>query len=282
MESHRDHRVSLGIAAALLFVAMPPAVAQQGGDPPPFDEPPTIVVDTNPDSVTVDSETHARDDGVSGTGTQASGSDPRCYLGNYPSSEWDEDMTTEFYYYRMQKQPWKVICDGEWRGTVWLPIPDAGASIPGSMDPRDIAMRLRDEMPIPQVTVEINPDRGLVGTESWFWIGGYSGRALIDSTDAFGELVEVEARVLRYEWSFGDGMTLVSETPGQAYPSRSEVRHVYERSSAGLSSGYPVEVTFVFAVRYRVDGSAWIDLPGITRVARADYPVRESQAVIAQ
>ena len=57
---------------------------------------------------------------------------------------------------------------------------------------------------------------------------------------------------------------------------------MYERSSAGLAHGYPVEVTFTFDVRYRVDGGGWIELPGITRVASASYPVRESQAVIQQ
>ena len=35
-------------------------------------------------------------------------------------------------------------------------------------------------------------------------------------------------------------------------------------------------------VRYRVGGGGWIDLPGITRVAQAVYPVQESQAVIGR
>lgn len=280
MEGHRDHRVSLAIAAALMLVAMHPAHAEEGGDPPPFDEPPTIVVDTNPDAVTVESEAHGNQDGVSGTGTQASGSAPRCYLRDYPTSEWDEDMTMEFFYYRMQKEPWKIICDGEWRGTVWLPIPDEGESTPGSSEPRDIALQLRDEMPIPRVEVSMNPTQGLVGVDAWFWIEGYSGLPLTNSTDAFGDLVEVEARVNRYEWSFGDGTTIESHSPGQKYPERSEVRHTYERSSAAFPSGYPVDVTFVFTVRYRVDGGPWIEIPGVTRQGRADYPVRESQAVI--
>lgn len=280
MESHRDHRVSIAVIAIALLGAIQPVGAQEGGDPPPFDEPPTIVVDSNPDAVTVDAEAHGGDDGVSGIGTQASGSAPRCYLRNYPTSEWDHDMSMEFFYYRMRKEPWKIICDGEWRGTVWLPIPEEGGSTPGSAEPRDVAIRLRDSMPIPRVEIEINPSRGLVGAESWFWIDGYSGVPLTNSTDAFGELIEVEARVTRYEWSFGDGSTIVSETPGQAYPARSEVRHVYERSSLGLANGYVVEAAFVFAVRYRVNGGGWIELPGIMRMARGDYPVRESQSVI--
>jgi hypothetical protein len=143
-------------------------------------------------------------------------------------------------------------------------------------------MRLRDEIPIPQVTIEMNPQPGLVGVESWFWIDGYDGSPVTHSTDAFGRLVKVEASVLRYEWSFGDGSKLVGHSVGDPYPQRSDVRHVYERSSLGLPSGYPVEVAFVFSVRYRVGGGGWIDLPGITRVAQAVYPVQESQAVIGR
>ena len=85
-----------------------------------------------------------------------------------------------------------------------------------------------------------------------------------------------------YEWSFGDGDTIASKTPGRPYPHRSDVRHVYQRSSAGLASGYAVEVTFAFDVRYRVDGGGWVELPAIRRVAGTSYRVRESQAVIQQ
>ncbi|MCA1840131.1 MAG: hypothetical protein LC723_07360, partial [Actinobacteria bacterium] len=64
------------------------------------------------------------------------------------------------------------------------------------------------------------------------------------------------------------------------YPHRSSVRHVFERSSADFPDGYSIDVSFVFDVRYRVDGGGWTSLPGITRTAHADYRVRESQAVI--
>src|SRR6266511_2739095 len=151
-----------------------------------------------------------------------------------------------------------------------------------ALDPETIAMHLRNEIPVPNVEIEINPGRGLVGLESWFWLEGYDGSPIEDSTDAFGQLVEVEARVKRYEWSFGDGNTIAARTPGRSYPHRSQIRHVYERSSAGLPSGFPIEVTFAFNVRYRVDGGGWIEIPGISRVAETSYRVRESQAVIQQ
>lgn len=281
MEARRGYRVQVAVAIAALAVAGVQPAAADDHDEGPIYFPPTTTVETNPEGVVVESEVHGTDPGFGGAGNQASGSGPRCYLREVPMSDWDEDIQLQYWYYRMRRAPYYVICGSEQRGIVWIEI---DLSEPGSgserIDPEDIAMRLRDEMPIPSVTVDVNPERGLVGTESWFWIAGYDGSAIADSTDAFGDLIEVEARVTRYEWSFGDGATLVSETPGKAYPARSEVRHVYERSSLGLPDGYPVEATFVFAVRYRVDGGAWIELPGITRLARADYPVRESQAVI--
>jgi hypothetical protein len=143
-------------------------------------------------------------------------------------------------------------------------------------------MRLRDALPIPQVAVKINPNRGLVGAESWFWLQGYSGAPLSRSTNAFGSSVEVDARVTRYTWRFGDGSSITSSTPGRAYPSRSTVRHTYERSSADFSNGYPVDVDFEFVVRYRVGNGGWTSIPGISRSAHGDYLVRESQAVIQE
>ncbi len=279
MESQRHHRVQVAAGILALILTTLPA-AGDNGQPPPFDEPPTIVVDTAPNSVTVDATDTAHSDGVSGTGTQASGG-PTCYLKEVSGSEMTEDLTNEYWARRMQDAPYYVICGGVKRGIVWVPITLDGPGSNGrTITPRDIAMHLRDEMPVPNVAVEMNPSQGLVGTESWFWMQGYRGTPLTNSTDAFGELVQVEARVTRYDWSFGDGMTLTSDTLGQAYPARSEVRHVYESSSAGFANGYEVDVSFIFAVRYRVAGGGWIELPDITRTARANYLVRESQSVI--
>lgn len=171
-----------------------------------------------------------------------------------------------------------LYCDGQYVGVVWRKIdPDPR---PGrSMTPGDVAEHLRDEIPMPKVNVRINPDVGLVGAESWFWIEGYSGEAITNSTDAFGRAVEVEARAIHYEWSFGDGSTSAASTPGTAYPEKSQIRHVFQRASSG---GYAIGVRFTFAVRYRVDGGAWTELPGISRTATATYRVKESQAVISK
>lgn len=274
MEDRRDHRTSLGVASAFLVLGFlaTPASAQEG--PPPFKAPPTVVVTTQPDSAVVEAEAK---ESVSGKMPTKVAGRRKCYL--------EPDVTnvgydnTNVYGAHPDERSFYLYCDGAYVGIVWRKI-DNGADPSKPVPPREVAMNIRDEIPIPQVTVRVNPNDGLVGSESWFWIEGYSGQPISESTDAFGQLVDVEASVTRFEWGFGDGVTTSSLSPGRAYPERSEVRHVYERSSAGTREGYPVQVAFVFAVRYRVGGGPWIELPGITRSTSVRYTVRESQAVI--
>lgn len=280
MEDRRNHRVQVTIGlvatAILLLVSLGTA---EGANPEQPDWPSTVTVKTNPKAVVVDSEVHGSVPGE--TQTHASGS--KCTLRNTTTIgeiRWPDPSA----YPAVKVFPFFVICDGRVTGLEFVKWqPSEARRWPGNAEgPQEIAMRLRDEIPIPNVTIEMNPQPGLVGVESWFWIEGYEGSPIHHSTDAFGRIVEVEASVLRYEWSFGDGSTSVGHTVGGPYPTRSDVRHVYERSSLGHPGGYSAQVAFVFTVRYRVDGSGWIDLPGITRVAQARYQVQESQSVIGQ
>lgn len=285
MEDRRNHRSEIAtvVVVCIALMMLSPRIARAGTGDTPFDWPGTVTVDTNPDAVDINANANGSAAGGAGSGTQASGgSGPHCYLKEVPGDDMDEDLTWEYWARRMRYAPYYTICDGVIKGIVWIEIQldTPGNSGAAASDPRTIAMQIRDRMPVPQVTIDINPGRGLVGAESWFWIQGYSGRPLSHSTDAFGSLIEVQANVLRYDWSFGDGTTSSGTSLGQAYPHHSDVRHTYQRSSDGLTNGYPIDVTFVFSVRYRVGGGGWIDLPGINRVAHADYPVRESQAVI--
>lgn len=270
MESHR-HRL-VPVAALLLLVGIASPAAGQEHDPPPLDEPPTVVVNTGPNSVVVEADAQAT---IPGSGGSGGGSgcwlDPVTNIGQAFYDSFQEQLSGGL-------TPFFIWCENDIRGLVWLDM-RGGNPVP-AVDPEAIAMHLRDEIPVPRAEIGVNPDRGLVDVESWFWIEGYDGSPIEESTNAFGQLVQVQARVTRYEWSFGDGSTVAATTPGRPYPERSEIRHVYQRSSAGYPSGYPLKVTFVFDVRYRVQGGRWIELPGITRVAGTDYPVRESQALI--
>jgi len=283
MEDQRDRRLRV---ALLLFLAasllLPAGIAATEEDP--FDWDTTIIVDTDEDGVNVDAENEGDAPGSAdgGGGGSGSGSGPRCWLEELRDDQWDESIELGYWGRRMQYAPYNLYCDGEWQGIIWIEIifDEGGDPLPIPTTPREVAERLRDQMPVPRTTVGINPDSGVVGVESWFWMEGYDGSLITDSTDAFGFLVEIQARVTQYRWSFGDGTVIESTSPGRAYPERSQVRHTYERSSAGLTSGYRVEATFTFQVRYRVDRGEWIALPEISRTASSTYPVRESQAVI--
>jgi hypothetical protein len=279
MEDRGDHRVRRTVALTLALVLSVRVAQAQEHDTDPFEPwPSTVSVGTNPDSVIVESEVHGTLPG--GSGTHASGSGASCH--SEPIGNVGQSLYEEFWARPANEFPFMVWCDGEAVGVVWLTVGGAGSPPTAALSPEQIAMRLRERIPIPNVRIEVNPERGLVGVESWFWIEGYDGEPIVESTDAFGRSVEVEARVERYEWSFGDGKVIKTANPGRPYPERSDVRHVYQRSSLGYSMGYTVEAGFFFSVRYRVGGGGWIDLPGIERVAQTRYPVRESQALIRQ
>jgi hypothetical protein len=253
-----------------------PAAMADGPDDDQFDFNSTTVVHTNTNGAVVSSDAQATTMGTGGS--TGGGSDCRLEVVGTIGEIFVESFEEQWS--NPDLMPYLLWCGNDMRGLVWLDM-SGGAPAP-ALDPETIAMHLRDQIPVPNAEIRINPNRGLVGVDSWFWIDGYNGSPIEESTNAFGQLVEVEASVTRYEWSFGDGETLVAKTVGRSYPHRSQIRHVYERSSAGLASGYQVEVSFSFSVRYRIDGGGWIELPGISRVAETAYPVRESQSVIQQ
>ncbi|MEO7817733.1 MAG: hypothetical protein ABIS18_01145 [Actinomycetota bacterium] len=275
MESRRDHRISIAVGLALSLLRFTPAFADEQ-QPPQYNNAPTVIVSTDPNGAVVEAGSEQHQPGSAATPT----SRPKrnCYLQRIDVNPSDPSKLGVAH--PDDQVPYWLICDGVEIGVVWRKInPSASGAV--ATTPRDTALRMREEIPIPSVTVRVNPQVGLVGTESWFWVDGYSGQPINESTNALGQNVDVEASVTRYEWIFGDGTSLSGSSLGRPFPQRSDVNHIYERSSAG-SDGFDVEIRFIFAVRYRVGGGPWIELPGISRTARLRYLVEESQAVISR
>lgn len=183
--------------------------------------------------------------------------------------------------------PWIVRCNDEFIGVVWVPINTEPGDIeivvgPGDpIDPASVAQELRDQVPIPEMTISANPDTGLVALPSWFWIDGYDGTPITASETLGGVTVEVEITPQEYHWDFGDGGTLETLSPGQPYPAESDVRHTYQQSSLSTSV-FTVSVEITFAARYRVNGGAWQSLEPIARSFEDAYPVQQLQSVLTE
>lgn len=88
--------------------------------------------------------------------------------------------------------------------------------------------------------------------------------------------VEFKVRPVEFEWSFGDGTTSRTTTPGAAYP-RLQVIHEYQKTGTVTAS-----VTTVWGADYRVNGGAWGSVNGtVTKQgAGISITVREATPVL--
>jgi hypothetical protein len=280
MEGRRNHRnrvVALTVTALLLVHVE--GAAQELDLPPIGKAERTATVYTTPDRAVVEAELTAAQGPSAKVATKRSGRSCRLEPDTAPVTSGNLTL----YNAHRDDLSYSLVCDGQWMGLVWIPSDPGPRRAPSPSGIRDAAMRLREEIPMPTVTIGVNPAGiGLVGIEAWFWIEGYRGEVISHPSSAFGIPVEVEAHPTSYRWNFGDGTVAEASSLGKPYPQPSDIRHTYERSSTGFPSGFPLDVEFNFDVRYRLAGGPWIDLTPISRSARIEYPVRESQAVITR
>jgi hypothetical protein len=216
--------------------------------------------------------------------------------------------------------PMGFYIDGVFQGIVWVPDeadaanlqwgtpPEVASEVPPEapiqIDPRDVALDLLSQIPLPDLEIRANPSLGLVGMPSWFWVDGYSGEPFGDSltvslspptapedsedeaapndavSDSTSFTVEVQVRPSTYEWSFGDGTSLVANSLGKPYPDESDIQHTYEHSSLLFPDGFPVQLKIEFLAEYRVDGGASEELPAILRTYQSTFSVQEMQPVL--
>jgi hypothetical protein len=285
------------VAMASFLVAVSGTSAVLGDDPDdgfyiPDPDAATVSVESGADGVTIyiavsESSPGESDDSSSGdSDSSSSGGGWSCTadvmnIGN-ATREWFEQESQ----LHPDQAPWVVQCDNGFMSIVWLPL-DVEASevtvvvVEGDpVDPATVAAELLDHIPVPAITVGINPEVGLVALPSWFWVGGYDGLPITASDTLGGTTVEVEITPTGYRWTFGDGATLESDSLGQRYPAESDIRHTYEQSSLSVGGAFPVSVEITFSARYRVDGGSWEPLDPITRSFTTAYPVQQLQSIL--
>ena len=198
------------------------------------------------------------------------------------------------------------------KGPVRLGAPPAQVSVPSpppagngsSTNPYQVALSLLDRVPLPPIQIEMNPGLGLVNLPGWFWVKGYDGKPFgtsqtvtippaVGADVPFTQVpaddprrqptsftVSVKVWPTSYQWSFGDGASLDTQSLGQAYPAQSDIQHIYAFSSLKTPNGFPIQLTVIFAAQYQVNGGAPQSLPSITHTYTTSYPVQEAQSLL--
>ena len=165
--------------------------------------------------------------------------------------------------------------NGNSLGIVCVPNP-TNSLLPPTTPEIALADQASSRQPWPALTLGINPSAGLTGLPSWFWLSGSA--AMPDAFASSGPLsVRVRARLAGVSWEFGDGLGYDSQDLGQAYPSQSDVQHLYQTDTYRLTSGYSVVAILRYLVTYSVNSGPWMTLGVKTRPFSERYLVYQLQ-----
>lgn len=203
--------------------------------------------------------------------------------------------------------PMAFNVDGQLQDIVWVPTQAGPNNVQwgapptapqntqiagaGGTDPRQVALEVLAHIPLPNIHIHVNPQVGLVAMPDWFWIDGYNGAPIQQSRTVTlpppapgvpppSFTVTVRIWPDEYDWLFGDGGSLTTQSLGKAYPAESDLQHTYEYSSLPFANGFPVTVTVRFRAEFSVNGGGPQPLPIIEHTYDANHPVQEIQAVI--
>lgn len=113
------------------------------------------------------------------------------------------------------------------------------------------------KVPLPDSTLHFQPvdNKTLVHFKSNY----YTDAAPFDTTVHLVNntvAVDFKIRPVEFDWTFGDGTTSKTMTPGAAYP-HLEVIHEYQKTGTVTAS-----VNTVWGADYRVNGGAWVPVDG--------------------
>ena len=255
-----------------------------------------ITVESGPGGVTIyiESETVTPGDpgtpGTSGTtgtpGTTGAAEPPSCTAAPVNVGVTSTGWVAEGMEANPGTFPWAATCDNGYFGIAWVPTgagaPDVVAGEPPipPVDPELVRASALRIVGLPQISVGVNPDVGLVAMPAWFWVRGYSGGTMSGSETLDQSSVEVEITSTGYRWSFGDGSALYTHSVGRAYPAQSDIRHLYERSSHGAGGAFPVRLRITWSARYSENGGPWLPLEPISLTYTRSYPVQQLQSVL--
>jgi hypothetical protein len=144
-----------------------------------------------------------------------------------------------------------------------------------TVSPVQLAEEASARQPWPNLQVSVNPGLGLAGLATWFWCAGSA--AMPDATATSGPLtVTVHATFSDVTWRFGDGSGASGDL-GRAFPTPSDIQHVYQTDSAGLAQGYQLVASVRWRVTFSVNGGPFTDLGLKSRDFTRPYTVEQLQ-----
>jgi hypothetical protein len=124
----------------------------------------------------------------------------------------------------------------------------------------------------PRLSVKVQPEgRTLVNLDTIV----YTDESTVSTTQVsiLGFPVDVEATPMSYVWSFGDGATVTTMTPGKPYPAK-EITHRYHKRG-----GVSLTLTTNYAARFRIAGGPWQYVDGTVPITGPATPLLVREAV---
>jgi len=107
---------------------------------------------------------------------------------------------------------------------------------------------------LPALQVQVQPDqKTLVNFETIFYA---EPEPFERQLTLLGQRVDVRATAETFDWTFGDGATMQTQTAGGPYPSK-EIIHEY--TDADVTVRPSVDVTY--SAEFRVNGGPWQAIP---------------------
>ncbi len=172
---------------------------------------------------------------------------------------------TGYYVYDSTGQAAGVVC-----------VPTAATT--GTPTELALAQLASSRQPWPNLRVDVNPDRGLTGLASWFWLAPTNATMPPAIATAGPLTVTVRAALVDALWDFGDGTRADSGLNlGQAYPQQSSIGHVYQTDTYQQTGGYQVLATLRFGVWYSVNAGPWRFLGTKAKSYSLSYAVNQIQ-----
>lgn len=147
---------------------------------------------------------------------------------------------------------------GDWTFAGWTCRTDTGVAVSGPAPLPQVTwqMVLREvqRIGLPSLEVQVQPaDKTLVNFETNFYA---QPEAFERQITLLGQNVDVRATPTQFAWTFGDGETEQTDSPGAPYPDL-QITHTYTDADVTVSPS--VDVTY--SAEFRVGDGEWEEIP---------------------